>query len=104
MKTNPCEGGGLDDFLREEGIFEEVEVAAHKRAASMKLADIMAIQSAILELPQEEFWKLSAWCDEFRAGARDAEVADRIARFDSGASRTITASEAFTRLREVSPE
>jgi len=40
-KTNPHEGGSLDDFLREEGIFEEVEAAALKRAVAMKLADIM---------------------------------------------------------------
>lgn len=40
-KKNPREGGSLDDFLREEGIFEEVEAAALKRAIAMKLADIM---------------------------------------------------------------
>lgn len=40
-KKNPHEGGSLDDFLREEGIFEEVEAAALKRAVAMKLADIM---------------------------------------------------------------
>jgi len=38
---NPREGSSLDDFLHEEGIFEEVEAAALKRAVAMKLADIM---------------------------------------------------------------
>jgi len=38
---NPHEGSSLDDFLREEGIYEEVEAAALKRAVAMKLADIM---------------------------------------------------------------
>ena len=38
---NLHEGSSLDDFLHEEGIFEEVEAAALKRAVAMKLADIM---------------------------------------------------------------
>lgn len=38
---NPHEGSSLDDFLREEGIYKEVEAAALKRAVAMKLADIM---------------------------------------------------------------
>jgi len=38
---NLHEGSSLDDFLHEEGIFEEVEAAALKRALAMKLADIM---------------------------------------------------------------
>jgi antitoxin HicB len=38
---NPHEGGSLDDFLHEEGIFEEVEAAALKRTVAMKLVDIM---------------------------------------------------------------
>lgn len=38
---NPREGSSLDDFLKEEGILDEVEAAALKRAVAMKLADIM---------------------------------------------------------------
>src|SRR5581483_10724747 len=38
---NPHDGSSLDDFLREEGILEEVEAAALKRAVSMKVADLM---------------------------------------------------------------
>jgi DNA-binding Xre family transcriptional regulator len=38
---NPREGSSLDDFLKEEGILEEVEAAALKRAVAMKIADIM---------------------------------------------------------------
>jgi hypothetical protein len=38
---NLHEGSDLDDFLHEEGIFEEVESAALKRTVAMKLADIM---------------------------------------------------------------
>ena len=42
IKTkNPREGSSLDDFLQKEGIFEEVEAAALKRAVAMKLADIL---------------------------------------------------------------
>jgi len=29
-------GGGLDDFLREEGVLETVEAAAHQRVADMQ--------------------------------------------------------------------
>ena len=29
-------GGGLDDFLREEGILEKVEASAHQRIADMQ--------------------------------------------------------------------
>ena len=29
-------GGGLDDFLREERILEEVEAAAHQRVAALQ--------------------------------------------------------------------
>lgn len=35
--------------------------------------------------------------------AWDAEIANRIARFDAGESRTIPASEAFARLRKITP-
>jgi antitoxin HicB len=38
---NPHDGSSLDDFLREEGILEEVEAAALKRAVAMKVADLM---------------------------------------------------------------
>ena len=38
---NPHDGGTLDDFLREEGIYEQVEAAALKRALAMKVADLM---------------------------------------------------------------
>jgi len=38
---NPHDGSTLDDFLREEGIFEEVEAAALKRALALKVADLM---------------------------------------------------------------
>src|SRR4051812_3204303 len=40
-KRNPHRGSTLDDFLREEGILEEVELAALKRALALKLADQM---------------------------------------------------------------
>ena len=41
---NPHEGSTLDDFLREEGIFEEVETAALKRALALEIADLMEKQ------------------------------------------------------------
>ena len=41
---NPHDGTTLDDFLREEGIFEEVEAAALKRALALKVADLMQEQ------------------------------------------------------------
>jgi len=41
---NPHDGSSLDDFLREEGILEEVEAAALKRAVSLKVADLMRKQ------------------------------------------------------------
>ena len=40
-KKNPHAGSSLDDFLKEEGIFEEVEAAALKRALALKIADLM---------------------------------------------------------------
>lgn len=40
-KKNPHAGSSLDDFLREEGVFEEVEAAALKRALALKIADLM---------------------------------------------------------------
>jgi len=38
---NPHDGSTLDDFLREERIFEEVEAAALKRALAIQIADLM---------------------------------------------------------------
>jgi hypothetical protein len=35
-KENPMNGGSLDDFLREEGILEEVEAAARQRIAGLQ--------------------------------------------------------------------
>ncbi len=40
-KKNPHAGSSLDDFLKEEGILEEVEAAALKRALALKIADFM---------------------------------------------------------------
>lgn len=42
--NNPHDGSNLDDFLHEEGIFEEVEAAALKRALALKVADLMQKQ------------------------------------------------------------
>jgi len=42
---NHHDGTSLDDFLREEGILEEVEAAALKRAVALKLADLMEKES-----------------------------------------------------------
>lgn len=38
---NSHDGGNLDDFLKEQGIFEEVEAAALKRALALRIADLM---------------------------------------------------------------
>src|ERR1039457_6773070 len=38
---NPHDGSTPDDFLHEEGIFEEIETAALKRALALKVADLM---------------------------------------------------------------
>jgi putative addiction module component (TIGR02574 family) len=35
--------------------------------------------------------------------AWEAEIAQRIARFDAGESQTVPASEVFARLREIAP-
>ena len=35
--------------------------------------------------------------------AWDAEIANRIARFDAGESQTVPASEVFSRLRAIAP-
>jgi hypothetical protein len=41
QNKNPHEGSSLDDFLRDEGIFEQVEIAALKRAVALQITDIM---------------------------------------------------------------
>ncbi len=38
---NPHDGSTLDDFLREEGIHEEVQAAELKRVMALKIADLM---------------------------------------------------------------
>jgi len=40
-KKNPCTGGGFDEFLREDGIYEAVQIAAMKRILTMRLAEAM---------------------------------------------------------------
>ncbi len=40
-KKNPHRGSSLNEFLKEEGMLEEVELVALKRATAMKLADLM---------------------------------------------------------------
>jgi hypothetical protein len=39
IRKNPHDGSTLDDFLREEGIFEEVEAAALRRALAPKITE-----------------------------------------------------------------
>lgn len=41
-KCNPHEGSRFDDFLREDGIFDEVEAKALKRALAEQLQDGVA--------------------------------------------------------------
>jgi antitoxin HicB len=38
---NPHDGTSLDDFLREEGIFEEVKAAALKRGLAFKASTLL---------------------------------------------------------------
>src|SRR5437867_163107 len=38
---NPHDGSTLDDFLKEEGIYEEVQAAALKRVMAMGIASLM---------------------------------------------------------------
>jgi len=38
------------------------------------MSSIGEIESAIQELPESEFWKLSAWFDSLRANAWDARI------------------------------
>ena len=40
-KANPHTGGNFDDFLKEDGIFEEVQARALKRALAEQLDDAM---------------------------------------------------------------
>jgi antitoxin HicB len=42
-KRNPHEGSNFDDFLREDGLFEEVQAKALKRALAEQLQDSMAL-------------------------------------------------------------
>lgn len=41
IKTNPHAGSSFDDFLKEDGIFEEVQARALKRALAEQLDDAM---------------------------------------------------------------
>ena len=45
-KVNPHTGSSFDDFLKEEGIYEEVQARAIKRALAEQLDD--AMQSSML--------------------------------------------------------
>lgn len=38
------------------------------------MSSVMEIESAIRELPESEFWKLSAWFDELRANAWEQQL------------------------------
>ena len=44
MKRNPHEGSSFDDFLKEEGVYEEVEAVAIKKVVAAMLAREMAAQ------------------------------------------------------------
>ena len=46
-KANPLTGSSLDDFLRDEGILEEVEAAALKRVMAVleDMEDLAVVQS-----------------------------------------------------------
>jgi DNA-binding Xre family transcriptional regulator len=43
-RKNPHAGGNFDDFLKEDGIFEEVEARALKRAFALRVHDLMGKQ------------------------------------------------------------
>lgn len=45
MKKNKHRGGNFDDFLKEEGIYEEVDSRATKRAIAIKLEGLMKAQA-----------------------------------------------------------
>jgi len=38
------------------------------------MSSVMEIESAIRQLPESEFWKLSAWFDELRANAWEQQI------------------------------
>ena len=44
MNKNKYRGSNFDDFLRKEGILEEVELKTSKRAAALQLEKLMASQ------------------------------------------------------------
>jgi DNA-binding Xre family transcriptional regulator len=45
MNKNKYRGSSFDDFLKEEGILEEVELKAAKRAVALQLEKLMKSQS-----------------------------------------------------------
>ena len=45
MNKNKYRGSNFDDFLREEGILEDVEIRAAKRAVALELERLMKSQS-----------------------------------------------------------
>ncbi len=45
MKRNKHRGGNFDDFLKEEGIYEEVDSRATKRGIAIKLERLMKAQA-----------------------------------------------------------
>src|SRR3989304_6224665 len=46
-KSNPHTGGGFDDFLKEEGIYDEVRARALKRALAEQIGEGMLSASLI---------------------------------------------------------
>ena len=45
MKTNRHRGSDFDDFLKEDGIYEEVQIRAAKRAIALQLERLMKEQA-----------------------------------------------------------
>ena len=45
MNKNKYRGSNFDDFLKEEGLLEEVEIKAAKRAVALQLEKLMKSQS-----------------------------------------------------------
>jgi antitoxin HicB len=45
MNKNKHRGSNFDDFLKDEGILEEVEIKAAKRAVALQLEKLMKAQS-----------------------------------------------------------
>jgi len=45
MTENPRAGSSFDDFLKEEGLYEEVTAAALKRVLARQIGDAMAQQN-----------------------------------------------------------